>query len=878
MATSIFFLGRTIATPGSYTEIDASGLEQVGLGALGIVGLLAEGEGGIPVSAITDVQSEAIRLTSPEQVRTTFRSGDMREGAAILFEPSADPAILAGAQQVVAMKVNPAVQSTASLANSSGDIIDLTSADYGAFTEQISVTVGNGSTQGKLVTLVFENLTESADNIGGDDLVQIEYETASTAWTTALASFNQAGALTVHATRAQAGLAAEITVFSAGPSTVEIPTNADNAGRVVTVYGIVGSTPTQETLVVSASALVVGTVVFDEVFGATMDQDAVTSAVVIDETGGLGQFDVSIGTRETGAKICQGMFVANTTVAISSGATGVTDAQIWGRNAAGQIIGEQLTLSGTIDRRTVSTASFSQIDAIVLGDIVVGDVVTFRANALASDATVQTNLQRLGDFVNARTANVDVDGDGTAETDVGFVLTFGTGSVLALVTSFDEIEAVDVVIASPGASFMGDLQAVLDYFNFQATLVDGAQSTLTNQVSTFTITGLPGSFTYIVTINGTEILFTDDGSPTNAEVVAGIIAAITAMPDINRQVVATAGVAATDIVVTSRFGSAFTTAVSANLSVALTTAAVGAKVVVANTVAPIFLSGGTEGTSAFSDWQTALNLLKQLRVNTVVPLTGDPAVHAAAEAHAAFMGGIGRSERDVKVGLSALGALDVPLNILPNKISIKAQIVNLNSRHVAAFAQTIDRFNTAGERTTFLPWFQACVAAGMQSGGSVGTALTFKFGRVLAINQDTSWNPIDDSGELIESGLCFMENVEGVGRRFVRGVTTHLSSDNIAFIEQSVNQAVNFTTFNFRTNMEVAVGQPGFAGTINAAKGVAINTLGLLQEEGAIVASRSLFLELIVDVLEVSVELAPVIPINFVKSVIHLVTVQQAAA
>jgi hypothetical protein len=124
----------------------------------------------------------------------------------------------------------------------------------------------------------------------------------------------------------------------------------------------------------------------------------------------------------------------------------------------------------------------------------------------------------------------------------------------------------------------------------------------------------------------------------------------------------------------------------------------------------------------------------------------------------------------------------------------------------------------------------------------------------------------------------FLENVEGVGRRVVRNITTHLSSNNIAFCEGSVNQAVDYSTFNFRTNMEFAVGKKGFAGTINAGKAVAIGTLGLLVDGTIIVAYRSLAIDLIVDVMEVSVELAPVLPINFVKNTIHLVTIRQSAA
>ena len=130
---------------------------------------------------------------------------------------------------------------------------------------------------------------------------------------------------------------------------------------------------------------------------------------------------------------------------------------------------------------------------------------------------------------------------------------------------------------------------------------------------------------------------------------------------------------------------------------------------------------------------------------------------------------------------------------------------------------------------------------------------------------------------MIAGGLCFLENVEGVGRRVVRNITTHLSTANIAFTEGSVNEAVNFSVYNFRTNMEIAVGKKGFSGTINATKGVAVNTLGLLIDEQVLVAWQALNIDLVVDVLSVEVAMAPVIPINFVANTVHLITIQQTA-
>jgi hypothetical protein len=261
-----------------------------------------------------------------------------------------------------------------------------------------------------------------------------------------------------------------------------------------------------------------------------------------------------------------------------------------------------------------------------------------------------------------------------------------------------------------------------------------------------------------------------------------------------------------------------------------------------------------------------------VRINTIVALTGDPAVHAAVQAHCEYMGGVGRSERD-----AVLGAQNGALTNVPSKTEYKAQAVDLNTRHVRLVGQAMERFDSNGERREFLPPFTACIIAGAQAGSPVGASLTHKFMNVLKLRNSSTWNPQDDAEEMIQAGLCFMEVVDGVGRRVVRNVTTHLTSSNLAFQEAGVNQAVNFAVFNFRTTMERMVGRTGFAGTVNAAMGLGINALGLLVNV-AITTFRSLDIQLILDVLEVSVEISPVLPVNFVKSTVHLVTVPQSAA
>jgi len=766
--TSIFFNGRIISVPGSYSEVDASGLESVGLGANGIIGVIGTAEGGRPVSTLEETK-DFIRVNKPEKARSLFRSGDLREVADLLFAPAKDEDIKAGAQELVCMKVNPALASAAVLPNAYGDALELTSRDYGAFTEQINVAIADGTTQGKRVVVQFEDVTEAGDNVGGNVMFKLTYDKPTNGWDTMTGQVVSGGEIKTLATRAVAGLDADITGPTAAPGAVEV-LSADNAdiGQRITIYGLDGTgAAKREVLTLNGTTVAVGTQVWGtgHVLGASIAGTTVGAVTVRPAGGGTAIMTVASGANQVkGLKPGVCMYAAGVATVVASGAT-TKDVIIVGLNTSGAIALEKLTLSGT--GAVIGTAVWAEIKAIVLGDVEAARTVTLSGTAAWAKAAVQKTLIKAADYFNSRS----VAGVG------GFTCTLVTGLTSLAIGNLDVMVAATSILSPVEHSFYADLFAVNDWINSNSQFVQSAIAA--------------GAY---------------GGAPSN-------------------------------------------------------------------TASPMFLAGGSEGTTSFSDWQRALNLLKRVRVNTVVVLTSDPAVHAAVDAHCAYMGGIGRSERD-----GVVGVLNATLTDLASKDEIKAQIMALNSRHMRVVAQPVERYNTAGERQEFSPAFHAAIVAGMQAGAPVGTPLTHKYVNVLDFRQSTTWNPTDDAEEMIQAGLVFLENVEGTGRRVVRNVTTHLSSNNIAYTEASVNQAVNYAVFNFRTNMEVLVGKKGFAGTVNAGQGVALNTLGLLMDAQVLVAHRSLDIELIVDTMEVSVELAPVIPINFVKNTIHLVTVRQSAA
>lgn len=770
MATSIFFNGRVISVPGSYSEVDASGLNTVGLGATGIVAVMGTAEGGRPVSSITETK-DIPRFRSAEKARAAFRSGDLKEVANILFAPAKDPDIPAGAVEFVALKTNPATQSTGKLTNTNGDVIDLTSRDYGAFTSQINVDVQSGTTKGKLLTIAFEDIIESVDDLGGDDLATLKYVPGPFGYQTALATVDSAGNVTVTATRSNAGLDGDIVNAMTNTFAEVVSADGGDIGQTIELFGLVSGAPTIETLTLNGTTTVTGSVTWDAggLLGARITGTTAGDVTVRIGGGGLTVMLLSAGADPTQGLIeCDNCFVNDTTLSLVSSGASTKNVLIFARDVAGAAVNEVVALNGTTSV-TTTASTYNKLDVIVLGDVEAAQTVTVTVEAAKALAAEQNTILKVADYFNARQQVV------AGPTTEGFIFTIKTGLTKFDPANFDEDTTGQSILDPADYNFRADLYAIIDWINVNSQLVTAAKSS-----------GAVG------------------------------------LPD--------------------------------------------------NTSTPVFLAGGIEGIATFTDYQNALNLLKGVFVSSIVDLSGDPAVAAALDAHCAYMGGIGRSERDGFVGLTNSTFSDVT-----TKDDAKAQIVNLNSRHIRACAQAIQVFDTNGEKTEFLPPFMAALCAGMQAGSPVGTSLTFKTPNVLGFRQHSSWNPVDDAEELIQAGLLFMEEVEGRGRRIVRNVTTFLTSNNIAFTEGSVNEAVNFAVFNLRTNLEFIVGKAGFAGTISATRGAAVGTLGLLVDNLVITGYKSLDVELVLDVMDVSVSLAPVIPINFVRTTVHLVTRQQLA-
>jgi hypothetical protein len=221
---------------------------------------------------------------------------------------------------------------------------------------------------------------------------------------------------------------------------------------------------------------------------------------------------------------------------------------------------------------------------------------------------------------------------------------------------------------------------------------------------------------------------------------------------------------------------------------------------------PIYLTGGSRGTSSNSQWQTAFDTLQQVRVNHIVPLVSQDgatdgygstytfaSIAAMLTAHVTACAGIIRNERGGYLGMNGTLA------------TLLSQAANANNTDVQVFGQKQTVLNVDGTVVTQQEWASAIMAASMRAGtAEVGEPLTYKFIKSQGFTQDTSWSPksITNVNSLIAGGVMFCEQVPGSGIRWVRDLTSYLIDDNIAYMDGNTREAVRFIAYDLRTSCE----------------------------------------------------------------------------
>ena len=153
---SVFFNGRLIVTPSTASVVNDDAMRNQNLSVGNIVALVGRSASGKPKSAL--------RYGSPQQAQDDLVSGELLDAVLAAFDPSNETG---GPAEVVAVRVNPATQSSLTLKSAAAaDVITLASTNYGALTNQIKVKVEAGSVSGLRLTTQVGSSYYSEDNVG----------------------------------------------------------------------------------------------------------------------------------------------------------------------------------------------------------------------------------------------------------------------------------------------------------------------------------------------------------------------------------------------------------------------------------------------------------------------------------------------------------------------------------------------------------------------------------------------------------------------------------------------------------------------------------------------------------------------------------------
>lgn len=148
MATrGIYFGGRTILIPGAYAQGDASDLVEITVGALNIVMLVGESEGGEPNVPLT------FNAAGQDAALSMLRGGPLFEAARATWNPSPSSP---GADVVIAVRVNPAVRASHTFLNgaeSPANCLTVRARDYGKHgnNTQVQVLAGTADANARVV-------------------------------------------------------------------------------------------------------------------------------------------------------------------------------------------------------------------------------------------------------------------------------------------------------------------------------------------------------------------------------------------------------------------------------------------------------------------------------------------------------------------------------------------------------------------------------------------------------------------------------------------------------------------------------------------------------------------------------------------------------
>ncbi|NCA72071.1 MAG: hypothetical protein EOM91_18730 [Sphingobacteriia bacterium] len=292
-------------------------------------------------------------------------------------------------------------------------------------------------------------------------------------------------------------------------------------------------------------------------------------------------------------------------------------------------------------------------------------------------------------------------------------------------------------------------------------------------------------------------------------------------------------------------------------------------------LAETFLTGGSDGNVTNESWSDCLDALETEDSQFIAPLSPDPAIWAMADAHCLWMSTAGKHERrcfvGAAVGVDLDGAIDHAFNINSDR---------------TCFAWPGVYVAGANSQLELLPPYMHAVMIGAAFAGlSPGATMTNKSLRIKGLEYEP--RVTTDTDQLITAGVCTTAKTE-TGYKVVKAVSTWLNDSKYNRVEVSCGIATDYTARAVRDALQPFLGMKANPITRNLAisrtestlKGLALpepEGPGVLAGDAANPAYRNITAEIEGDVLRVSFECSPVIPLNYVLIAITITPYSSAS-
>lgn len=301
----------------------------------------------------------------------------------------------------------------------------------------------------------------------------------------------------------------------------------------------------------------------------------------------------------------------------------------------------------------------------------------------------------------------------------------------------------------------------------------------------------------------------------------------------------------------------------------------------------LFLSGGTDGADpTIDEWLDCLEALENEDVQWIVPLCTDPTiaedVWAATNAHVEFMSNQGKRERRAFVGCATTG------ETIDAVSGTSGYAVELNSDRVAFCYPGIYHYNDSAiymnrSMTLYPSCFTAAILGGAFAGINPGETMTNRTLNVMGIESPggISISSPGDTDDLINGGvLGLYKDRKGVVR-VARACSTWLADNRYNRVEISTGCAVDYTCREVREKLQTFVGKKASPTTLQSVNAMVDSVLrnlatpepiglGLLVGDSAHPAYKNISSSIVGDVLRVTFECSPAIPINYILVSVHV--------